>query len=69
MQNYGASNGLASEEWMEVRTSWRGRGGAHQTAHVHTHQTSQPRMLSWQQMASFNVQELHDLDKREMIAW
>ena len=58
-----------------------GEKGAHaQTAHVRTLcvTPSRPRMLSWQQMASFNVhwEELHDLlqqrrtrEKRSLGDW
>ena len=53
-----------TDDGARTRTLWRGqekeRGACSNGAHA---PPSRPRMLSWQQMASFNVhrEELHDL--------
>ena len=69
-----------TDDGARTRTLWRGKGAHAQTARARAPcvTPSRPRMLSWQQMASFNVhrEELHDLlqqrgtrEKRSLGNW
>ena len=69
-----------TDDRARTRTLWRGEGAHAQTACARAlcMMPSRPHMLSWQQMASFNVhrEELHDLlqqrgtrEKRSLGDW